>query len=499
MNRRTISLTMEDSLSTSVSARQREILNAIHTRNPKSLLSSTFTRGSISPIRTIEEKTDSTLHLIMLKKSIDIQKLTSGTGDKTVLNLKNELKQLELEDAKHEFWLRQCTHKIKNLQKSIEKALERQSEETWNQEIYHHLLKRMKKTKIFLEMKSYEMMDCLECRDLLLLHEKKKKLVKKEAALQAVTTFKAMKKAVDDEKNEGENQIYSLQKSINKVRTIADRTDVWKNHQQTMYEAAAIEDRSAKNQRLKEGLTLHRLWHNILTKIFDRKVEKSRKFEEAFQKIKIATGIPDITILVENFLTKEQTYDSLMKTVNKKEIECSEYKNKINEIQKNVEMSSNKDVSASMQSFYNDLFPSGTVPSSEVLNTIRGINQQKVHELMELSHKKFLIENTHSKIRTWLLQIIKKFYRILGTHNNDIEKEESLIYYIKCIKEIFALAHGDKGIGIRVEANRKYALNSLIKQAGLVPHKIFEDEQIYEGSLVAAEVETEERINTRPH
>ncbi|OMJ89411.1 hypothetical protein SteCoe_8409 [Stentor coeruleus] len=481
-NRRTMSLSIEASLSTTVSARQREILNAIHTHNPKSLLKTSFTRTSMSPILPMEEKTDSAIQLVMLKKTIDIQRLTGGKGDKTVSALKYELKQLELEDTKHEFWQRQNTQKIKQLQVFIEKSLERQAEETWNQEIYHHLLKRMKKTKIFLEMKWYEMMDSLDSRELVLSHEKKKQLVMKEAALQAVTTFKQLKKEVVVEKVEGENQIHSLLKNVEKGKFVADRRDIWKKHQETMYEAAVIEDRSTKSEKLKEGVSLHRIWYHILTKIFDRKVEKSKYLEEAFQKVKIATGIPEISIIVEKFLTKEQTYEALMNTVSKKEVECSEYKKKIDAIQRNVEMSSNKDVS-----------------SNGIIDKIREDNEHKIHELMELSHKKFLIENTHSKVRTWLWQVIRKFYKILGINALDLERNAPLIYYIKCIKEIFALAQSEKGLGARVEANRKYALNSMIKQVSMAQHKIVEEELMNESSLVAPETEIEDRNNTRSY
>ena len=159
-----------------------------------------------------------------------------------------------------------------------------------------------------------------------------------------------------------------------------------------MYEAAAIEDRSTKNLSLKEGLSLHKLWYNILTKIYERKKEKSKHLEEAFQNIKILTGIPEVALVVENFLTKEQTYVALMVTVNNKENECSKYQKKIDEMQACVNNFANKDI--------ND----GTSFSD-----MKRIQEAKIRELFELSNKKFVIENTYSKVKTWIKLMIRKF------------------------------------------------------------------------------------------
>lgn len=47
-----------------------------------------------------------------------------------------------------------------------------------------------------------------------------------------------------------------------------------------------------------------------------KEMENSKQINEAFQAIKTATQVTDVQEMVRKFLTKEQTYGSLLKTVN---------------------------------------------------------------------------------------------------------------------------------------------------------------------------------------
>jgi hypothetical protein len=421
-----------------------------------------------------EEPGDSSVHLRLLKGSIDTQRLATGKGDKTVSVLRQELKQLELEELKHEFWLKKSTQKAKDLQDSIDEAIRHQAEEINNQEIYSHLLKRMKKTKIFLEIRSGLLNDNLKSSDAVLSEEKKKYLVSKEAAMQAKTACKDFERTIKKEKFEGEQQISRLQVSISKNVESSDRQEGWKRHRETMFEAAVIEDRSAKSLSIKESVSLHRLWYSVLTKIFERKKEKSQKLEEAFLRIKIATGIPEINSIVENFLTKEQTYEALMRTVSTKEVECSNYKKKIDDLQTGVNNYSNR-----------------TASNKTELDQMREVQEGKIRELFDLSNKKFLIENIHSKVRSWMKLMIRKFFKILGSDGVEMKDGQDLIYYLTIIAQIFknAKAINKDELGKAVEDRRKLAVMSMIRHLSKVPHSFVEEEALNENSLLPAEDE----------
>ena len=459
LTRRTMSVSIESQNFNTITAKNREIMNAINNRNPSSLLQMSFARTSISPIRSTDDKSDSSMQLLLLKKTIDHQRLTMGKGDNTLSTLRQELKILELEEVKREFWDRQNKQKIKQLQHEIEIAIENQIIESNNQEIYYHLLKRMKKTKIFLEIRSFALNENIINSDFVLSTEVKKHLISKEAASQAMNTFKEFKESIVVETTEGTNQIYELQRSIENSKTVADRRDAWKKHQETMYEAAIIDDRSAKSLKMKEGLALHKLWYKVLTRIYERKKEKSKNLEDAFQNVKIFTGIPEIGMVVENFLTKEQTYAELMNTVRKKEVECSNYKKKIDEMQAAVNNFANRDVG-----------------EGDSVEEMKGLQQDKIRDLLELSQKKFAIENTTSKLKTWLKLMIRKFNNILGLPFIGLPNDQSLDFYMQEVKKICSsgITENTSGqsLGLRIEDKRKMAVRSAIKSLSKVPHNI---------------------------
>ena len=101
--RRTMSLCVDNQSFSTITAKNREIKNAINNRNPSSLLQMSFARTSISPIRQFDDKSDSSIQLLLLKRTIDHQKLAMGKGDTTITVLRQEIRQLELEEVKREY------------------------------------------------------------------------------------------------------------------------------------------------------------------------------------------------------------------------------------------------------------------------------------------------------------------------------------------------------------------------------------------------------------
>lgn len=486
LTRRTMSVSIENQSFNTIAAKNREIMNAINNRNPSSLLQMSFARTSMSPIRPSEDKGDSSLQLLLLKKTIDKQRLSMGKGDSSLSTLRQELQTLEFEAVRREFWTKQNSLKLRQLQKEIEMAIDNQMLESNNQEIYNHLLKRMKKTKIFLELRFTALNESLVNSEFVRNTEVKKQLLAQEAAFQALNAFKEFKNAISSETIEGSNQIFELQKSIEQSKMVSDRREEWKKHQETMYEEAVIEDRSAKNLKLKEGLSLHRLWYKVLTRIYQRKKEKSQQLEEAFQNVKVLTGIPEISMVVENFLTKEQTYGELMRTVGKKEVECSSYKAKIDKMQALVNNFSNKEIS-----------------DSSSLSAMREQQQQNIRELLELSQKKFVIENTVAKLKNWIRLMIRKFNKILNKPHEELPDDKALSFYIEVIRKICKLSDeadlNEKSLGMRVEDNRKFAVSSAIRDLSKIKHNLKPDEMLVETDLIGVDVDGEERLQTKPY
>ena len=256
-----------------------------------------------------------------------------------------------------------------------------------------------------------------------------------------------------------------------------------------MFEAAVIEDRSKKNLAMKENINLLRIWYNHLTTLFERKKLKFQKLEQAFQKIKIFTGLNEIQAVVENFLTKECTYAGLLQTVQVKELECNDIKDRINQLQEKVNEISNLEVDK------------GNV------ERCRADERNMLKANLELAQKKFLIESVRDKVKTWIQQMAKKLVGItgeelaFGREERDMRNsrklkrnrkvtagEERLVEMVQRIRRICKAAiyrhRFSKNLGQVIDENRKIVVSSVISQYSKEVRKVVEEEVLDEAELV---------------
>lgn len=416
LSRRTMSVSEENKCFPVFQSKKREIVRAINNRSPDSLISLNFTRKSVSPTNRPIGQIDSSIQLLMLKHSVDKQKLSVNKGDKNLSVLKENLKQLEIEDIKRTFWNKQLSNKIQFLRESIEKSLLSQSFELNNQKNYLHILDRMKNTKLHLKMQSTNLSTTLDNTEILLSSEKKKKLLTQEAVFQAFQIYKEFHCNVTSETDEGSTQVYELQKTLEKNQAISARKEEWKRFQISMYEAAAIDDKALKCMDLKENILLLRLWFDVLIKLFERKKEKSKKIEEAFREIRSHTGLGDVTEIIEKFLSKEELCSSLMRTVKIRENECSDYNKKIKKLQVQVNEVLNK------ENLVGDI------------STEREIHTQLYHDVLDASQKRIMVQSTHRKVRDWAGMMIKKLDGVVKNKNLRNFDGKDLVWYINEIK-----------------------------------------------------------------
>lgn len=66
---------------------------------------------------------------------------------------------------------------------------------------------------------------------------------------------------------------------------------------------------------MRENFTLNKLWNAFIRKKMEKEMKESAHIDEAFKKIKTATGVTDVQELVHKFLTREQTYSELLVAV----------------------------------------------------------------------------------------------------------------------------------------------------------------------------------------
>lgn len=381
----------------------RNLSQAIHSRNTTLLIDTSGTQNLDLSYVKADEKQEINSQLKLFKQNLDKIKSSGTKGSNFLSHLKQELDYLEMVETKKQFWQKQNQSRIKHLEKEITETLDAQNQENKNRDRYLHLLDRMKETKIHLEIKYGEFDGRLNKQDLVVKHETRKSQNTNEAKSRGYIAYKEFKHELEREIKERDIQKSKLETSVKEYQEESLRKEDYKQRREEMLERAVIEDRSQRDVLLRESLMFHRLWYNALTLKYNREVQKSSVYEDAYQKIKITTGHQDIATIVENFLTKEQTYKSLMSAVKQKEIECNEYRHKIDQMQKNVE---NIKVADNLTL---------NLENQESLKTIR-------KELTEIFDKKQDLNNKKVKIQTWLKKILSKM-RILGI---DIEYNDSV-------------------------------------------------------------------------
>lgn len=148
-----------------------------------------------------------------------------------------------------------------------------------------------------------------------------------------------------------------------------------------------------------------------MRKRMEKEMRNSAQIDEAFKNIKTATQVTDVQEMVRKFLTREQTYSSLLKTV-------SESESKIDHLKK-----SNEELRAQLHELTLDSSNSqdkqkdatgGFDNDSEIIM----MNNELSHSLKEhhrLSERFKGINIVNDQISLWA----KKVYRKFGSLTND--------------------------------------------------------------------------------
>jgi hypothetical protein len=84
-------------------------------------------------------------------------------------------------------------------------------------------------------------------------------------------------------------------------------------------ETAANENKDGSELKMRENLYTQKLWNTYMRKRMEKEMRNSAQIDEAFKNIKTATQVTDVQEMVRKFLTREQTYSTLLKTVSESE------------------------------------------------------------------------------------------------------------------------------------------------------------------------------------
>ena len=378
-------------------ATDRKIRNIVETRKSGTFLEPKYVWTPQEKIQ-ISDVGGVTSQLSVLRRCMDKERISFTRGDM-------RLHRLRSEDSKVDYVIvsrMACIENLKCLAREVEEKVVRtlglQCLEEENQEVYNHVLDRMRTTIVFLKRKYSKLDQQIRLQSITLTQTSQKLTKKKEAKYSISQAYSIFKDETTFEILSKQKELSKVDKALAKQKAISSNHLAHKKMQEDMREQAIIENHSSQLEGMREKYLLHFMWHMVSTIRFQNEQIKWKRYGDSFLRIKLETGIHDIPLLVEKYLTKEQIYSDFLFSVKTKERELVEYKKKIKRMQKNIQkLNENDEVSVEKSRF----------------DEMAQIRKQGFEDSMKM--KQLVI--VHTKVNDWCKRFIEK----VSVFNKDTE------------------------------------------------------------------------------
>ena len=216
---------------------------------------------------------------------------------------------------------------LDSIQKSLEETRKQQKDELNDRNTYLHMLDRMKKDKIAMEIKANSIQVSLKSTKQILSTETEKYRKVRENHFQSRLILRELQKSFISERKFKDDKVQQLERNIKSRQEAASRREIRIKKQLEIAEAAAKDDKDSHEVKLRECFLLNKLWQHYLNKKLEKEMNQAVQVEKAFKQIKMATGLNDIQEICERFLTREQSYLTLISAVNEAERKLEMLKN----------------------------------------------------------------------------------------------------------------------------------------------------------------------------
>jgi chromosome segregation ATPase len=213
-----------------------------------------------------EEMKEVSVSLAELKKKHDIVKKRVLEKERDLEIMKKEIQQLELQEGNAESVVYENTTRKDQIENAVKVTKKKTNEELMNARIRGHMMQRIKKDLIAMEIKKKNMETSLRNKNTMYEEQKDKYRKTKEQRLQSKNIFDNLIKNLFDDRNEKKKRIEMLGKSItnkqNNVKRRADRI----RRQNELAEAAANENKDADEKQMRKEFMFNKLWNAFIRK-----------------------------------------------------------------------------------------------------------------------------------------------------------------------------------------------------------------------------------------
>lgn len=275
----------------------------------------------------VDESKEIASQLAMIRKKHDKTREANHKKKIYCEKLKLELEKLSSSATFADCDSKSLLQKIEQLQQILEQNRKRHEDEQLCKKSYIYMLDRMKKEKIAMELKANSLQTSLKSTKHVLDTETDMFRKIRESQYQSKVMLKEIKQTIAYEQRKKNDRIQQLEKTIKQRQEVAFRREERQKRQAEISEAAANDDKDSQEAKIRDSILLNRMWYMSLCKKLEHEMLLNSDIENAFLRIKSATGLSDINEVVERFLTREQNYSTLLSAVQDAERKLEELRN----------------------------------------------------------------------------------------------------------------------------------------------------------------------------
>ena len=280
-----------------------------------------------------EELKEISSQLKFLRQHLDVSNTLHSMRARHMQNKSFDLQTVKLTSTLMESSALTQESMVMKLENDLENMKNQQKDCSQDTLIYKHMLERMRVTRIFLDIKGFELLKTLKLNSQILNEELEKKRKVRELRIQTKVAVSNLETYIERERKERRHDVQVIEKDAQKKRESSQNREIRMRRQIEISEAAADEDRNMRAIQLRESLMLHRFWNSIMYKRLNKDRNQFKDLEMAFDEVKKATNMINTEDIISKVLTRESNFSEIIETVNFTKARIREYTARNKEIE----------------------------------------------------------------------------------------------------------------------------------------------------------------------
>lgn len=191
---------------------------------------------------------------------------------------------------------------------------------------FNYMLDRMKRDLISLSLTINDLTESLRSKKGITDEEIAKQMKSREQKLQSRFRLDNLMLSLERDQKKRSERINSLNLSIKNKEDAIQKRNERKLNQNLIREKAQNESKDQKEEKMKEKFYIQKIWSCYFKKRMERQMKEHAHTEQAFQLMRACAGNSDVKEMVQKFLTREQTYKSLLQNIGKLESKYEQLK-----------------------------------------------------------------------------------------------------------------------------------------------------------------------------